>query len=90
MAHLNFVTFQFLDLDESVYTTRLNHEMNMWNHKKDCLQSPHKFIRLEAAKLESPFIKEQEELIKFKKEQRYSRDDKEITMKDLTKYLKRL
>ena len=79
-----------MDLDETVYTTRLHHEMNMWNHKQDQSRSPHKFIRTKAALISSPFITEQEELIKFKKEQRYSRDDKEITKKDLQAYLKRL
>ena len=90
MSHLDFITFQFLDLDESVYTARLHHEVDMWNHKKDLSRSPHKFIRLEATKLTSPFIEEQEDLIKFKKEQRYSKDDREITKKDLTNYLRRL
>ena len=90
MSHLNFETFHFLDLDESVYLTRLNHEMNMWNHRKDLSRSPHTFIRMKANKLNSPFISEQEELVKFKREQRYSKDDKEITKKDLCNYLKRL
>ena len=90
MSHLNFVTFQFLDIDESVYIKRLNLEMKMWNHKKELIHSPHKFIRMEAAKMTSPFIMEQEDLVKFKKEQRYSKDDREMTKKDLTTYLKRL
>ena len=90
MSHLNFVTFQYLDLDETVYRTRLNHELNIWNHKQDMSKSPHKLIRLKAAKIESPFITEQEDLIKFKKEQRYASQDKEVTKKDMTTYLKRL
>lgn len=40
----------------------------MWNHKEDMKKSPHKFLRNKAAKIENPFIREQEELIKFKKE----------------------
>ena len=90
MSHLNFITFQFLDLDEAVYTKRLNDEMVMWIHKKELCRSPHRFIRMEAAKMTSAFIQEQEDLIKFKKDQRYSRDDKEITKKDLSTYLRRL
>ena len=58
MSHLNFVTFQYLDLDETVYRTRLENEMNIWNHKQDMSKSPHKLIRLKAAKIESPFITE--------------------------------
>ena len=90
MSHLNFVTFQYLDLDENVYRKRLSHELNIWNHKQDMSKSPHKLIRLKAAKIQSPFIAEQEDLIKFKKEQRYASQDKEVTKKDLTTYLKRL
>ena len=79
MSHLHFVTFQFLDVDEVIYAARLNQELDMWNHKQDLIRSPHTFLRQKAEKIVTPFITQQEELIKFKKEQRYTKFDKEIT-----------
>ena len=54
------------------------------------MKSPHKFLRKKAVKIEYPFIRTQEELIKFKKEQRYAKTDKEVSQKDTKGYLKRL
>ena len=67
MSHLYFYTFEHLQVDQALYTRKLESEMQVWHLKRGMLHSPHKAERDAAAKLNTNFLTVHSQILKKQK-----------------------
>ena len=62
LSHMYFYTFEHLQVDQSIYSKKLDEEMQVLHHKQKLSKSPHKGDRDQASKITNRFLREHEEI----------------------------